>query len=147
MTTGPFLYDDRPEPLRTGTPRRRPVLLLVIFGVTTLLAVLMVLALPLINGSPADQAKQTVGVFLTALGRGDATTAYQLMCTKEQARLKSADVPAAYAGSATGTVTGAAEGPEGRTQQVSVRWSDGSTTRITVVSEDGAHVCGTNRPG
>ena len=147
MTTGPFLYDDGPEPLHTGTPRRRPVLLLALFGGTTILAILMVLALPLINGSPAEQAKQAVGVFLTALEHGDTTTAYQLMCAKEQARLTAADVPGAYTGSATGTVTGAADDPDGTTQQVSVRWSDGSTTRIAVVSEDGAHVCGTNRVG
>jgi hypothetical protein len=147
MTTGPFLYDDGPEPLHTGTPRRRPALLLALFGGTTILAILMVLALPLINGSPADQAKQTVGVFLTALRRGDTTTAHQLMCARERSRLQAADVPGAYTGSATGTVTGVSDDPDGKTQQVSVSWSDGSTSRIAVVPEGGAHVCGIDRAG
>jgi hypothetical protein len=147
MTTGPFLYDDGPEPLHTGTPRRRPMLLVAIFGGTTILAVLMVLALPLIKGSPADQAKQAVGVFLAALKNGDTATAHELLCAKEQARLRAPDVPAGYAGSATGTVTGVSEDPDGKTQQVRVRWSDGSTSRIAVVPENGARVCGTERAG
>jgi hypothetical protein len=147
MSTGPFLYDDGPEPLHTGTPRRRPALLLAIFGGTTIVAVLMVLVLPLVKGSPGDQAKQAVGVFLAALRKGDTTTAYQLLCAKEQGRLKAADVPSAYSGSATGTVTGVSGDPDGTTQQVAVRWSDGVTSRIAVVPEDGAHVCGTNRAG
>jgi len=148
VSSGPFLYDDGPEALHTGTPRRRPVLLVAIFGGTAILAVLMVLVLPLVKGSPGDQAKQAVGVFLSALQHGDTTTAYQLMCAKEHARLKAADLPGAYAGgSATGTVTGVSDDPDGTTQQVNVRWSDGSTSRIAVVPEDGAHVCGTSRTG
>jgi hypothetical protein len=147
MSSGPFLYDDGPEALHTGTPRRRPFLLIAIFGGTAILAVLMVLALPLIKGSPGDQAKEAVGVFLAALKQGDTTTAYQLMCAKEQARLKAADVPGAYVDSATGTVTGVSDDPDGTTQQVQVRWSDGSTSQIAVVPEDGAHVCGTSRTG
>jgi hypothetical protein len=123
------------------------VLLLAIFGGTAILAILMVLALPLIKGSPADQAKQAVGVFLAALKNGDTATAHELLCAKEQARLHAADVPGAYAGSATGTVTGVSEDPDGKGRQVSVRWSDGSTSRIAVVPEDGAHVCGTDRAG
>lgn len=144
---GPFLYDDGPEPLHTGTPRRRPALLLAIFGGTTIVAVLMVLVLPLVQGSPGDQAKQAVGVFLAALHQGDTTTAYQLLCAKEQARLKAGDIPEAYTGSATGTVTGVHDDPDGKTQQVDVRWSDGGTSRIAVVPEGGAHVCGIDRAG
>jgi hypothetical protein len=147
MSAGPYLYDDGPEPLHTGTPRRRPVLLLAIFGGTTILAILMVLALPLIKGSPANQAKQAVGVFLAALKNGDTATAHELLCAKEQARLKAADVPGAYTGSATGTVIGVSDDADGRTQQVSVHWSDGSTSRIAVVPEGGAHVCGIDRAG
>jgi hypothetical protein len=123
------------------------VLLLSIFGGTTILALLMVLALPLIKGSPADQAKQAVGVFLAALKNGDTATAHELLCAKEQARLQASDVRGAYTGSATGTVTGVSDDPDGKTQQVSVGWSDGSTSRIAVVPEDGAHVCGTDRAG
>jgi hypothetical protein len=147
MSTGPFLYDDGPEPLHTGTPRRRPVLLLSIFGGTTILALLMVLALPLIKGSPADQAKQAVGVFLAALKNGDTGTAHELLCAKEQARLRAADVPSVYTGSATGAVVGVSDDPDGKTQQVRVRWSDGSTSRIAVVPEGGPHVCGTDQVG
>jgi hypothetical protein len=147
MSTGPFLYDDSPEPLHTATPRRRPALLAAIFGGTTVLAVLMVIALPLVKGSPGDQAKQAVGVFLTALQRGDTATAYELLCAKEQARLHATDLPAAYTASATGTVTGVRDGADGKTQEVSVRWSDGGTSRIAVVPEGGAHVCGTDRAG
>jgi hypothetical protein len=147
VTTGPFLYDDSPEPLHTGAPRRRPLLLIAIFGGTTILAVVMVLALPLVKGSPADQAKQAVGVFLTALQRGDTATAHELLCAKERARLTAADVRGAYTGPATGTVTGVSDDADGTTQQVSVRWSDGSTSRIAVVPEGGPHVCGTERAG
>ena len=146
-STGPFLYDDGPEPLHTGTARRRPFLLIAIFGGTAILAVLMVLALPLIKGSPGDQAKDAVGVFLAALQKGDTTTAHQLLCAKEAARLQPSGIAAAYAGSATGTVTGVRSDPDGTTQQVDVRWSDGSSTHIAVVPEDGAHVCGTDRTG
>ena len=32
MTSGPFLYDDGPAPLHTGTPRRSGKLLVAIFG-------------------------------------------------------------------------------------------------------------------
>ena len=147
MTTGPFLYDDGPEPLHTATPRRRPALLAAIFGGTALVAVLMVIALPLVKGSPGDQAKQAVGVFLAALQHGDTATAHELLCAREQTRLKAADVPGAYTGSATGTVTGVRDDADGKTQLVSVRWSDGSTSSIAVVPEGGAHVCGTDRAG
>ena len=53
MTNGPFLYDEGPEPIHTGAPRRRQGLLLWIFGGTALVAVLMVVLLPLVKGSAA----------------------------------------------------------------------------------------------
>ena len=70
VTTGPFLYDDGPEPLHTGHAPAPAGLLIAIFGGTAILAVLMVLALPLIKGSPGDQAKDAVGVFLGGPAEG-----------------------------------------------------------------------------
>ena len=70
MTTGPFLYDDEPAPLHTGTPRRRPGLVIGLLLGTVLVAVGMVAALYLVRGSPAEQSEEAVGVFLAALDRG-----------------------------------------------------------------------------
>ena len=73
MTEGPFLYEDGPEPLHTGSPRRSGKLLVLVFGATALVAVLMVVLLPLVKGSAGDQSREVVQVFLAAL---DCRTPY-----------------------------------------------------------------------
>src|SRR3954465_13515411 len=109
MSTGPFLYDEGPAPLHTGTPRRRPWLLLAIFGGTALVAVLMVVALPLLKGSADEQARESVGVFLAALGKGGTETAHGLLCDDERARLAPDEVAGAYLAGEGGYVVGTEE--------------------------------------
>jgi hypothetical protein len=145
MTNGPYLYDDDPAPLHTGTPRRRQGLLLAILGGTTLVAVGMVAALFLVKGSPEEQATEVAGVFLTALEQGDTETAHQLLCEAERANLSPASVGPTYLAQTPGRVVGA-DAAEGRPMGVEVRWADGATSEWTVVSEDGPRVCGATAP-
>jgi hypothetical protein len=144
--TGPFLYDDGPAPLHTGTPRRRPWLLLAIFGGTAVVAVLMVVALPLLKGSADEQARESVGVFLAALGKGDTETAHGLLCDDERARLAPDEVAGAYLAGEGGHVVGTEEAEEDgeSVQHVRVGWDDRSATTLTVVREDGPRICGTD---
>jgi hypothetical protein len=142
MSTGPFLYDEGPEDLHTGTPRSRRGLLLAVFGGTVLLAVLMVVLMPLVKGSAGEQARETAGVFLAALQKNDTETAYGLLCDQERARLQPGEVAAEYLTGEDGRVIAAEDGTDGA-QHVAVRWADGVTSRWTVVAESGAHVCGT----
>ena len=145
MTTGPFLYDDDPAPLHTGTPRRSGKLLVLIFGGTVVLAVLMVVALPVFKGSAEEQSREVAGVFLSALNQGDTETAHQLLCDDERARLAPGEVAAAYVGDGVGEVEGAEEATvDGEpAQRVLVGWADGATTELLVVNEGGARICGT----
>ena len=137
---GPFLYDDGPEPLHTGAPRRSGKLLVAIFGGTVVVAVLMVLALPFVRGTGEEQARQSVGVFLAALEQGDTTTAYELLCAEERGRIEEDDVASTYLAGGNGRVTGAEE--DGGTVQVRIAWDDGTDTTVDVVNEDGARICG-----
>ena len=146
MTEGPFLYEDGPEPLHTGSPRRSGKLLVLVFGATALVAVLMVVLLPLVKGSAGDQSREVVQVFLAALDKGDTETAYQLLCEDERAALAPDEVAARYVvgGGGPGQVVAAsdADADGAPAQHVRVRWSDGSLARFTVVNSDGPHVCG-----
>ncbi|MCW2635797.1 MAG: hypothetical protein JWQ99_2164 [Blastococcus sp.] len=144
--SGPFLYDDDPAPLHTGTPRRRGGLLLAIFGGTVVAAVLMVFALPLINGTAEEQARESAGVFVAALEKGDIETAHGLLCEGERGHLGPDDVAAAYLVGDGGQVVGAEEADVDGTsvQKVRVSWNDGSGSTLTVVREDGPRVCGIN---
>ena len=146
MTTGPFLYDDDPAPLHTGTPRRSGKLLVLIFGGTVVLAVLMVVALPVFKGSAEEQSREVAGVFLSALNQGDTETAHQLLCDDERARLAPDEVAAAYVGDGVGEVEGAEEATvDGEpAQRVLVGWADGATTELLVVNEGGARICGSD---
>jgi hypothetical protein len=149
-TTGPFLYDEGPEPLHTGSPRRSGKFLVLIFGVTALVAVLSVVLLPLVKGSAGDQSREAAQVFLAALDRGDTETAYQLLCEKERADLTPDGVAARYVvGGGPGQVVAAsdAEADGAPAQQVRVQWPDGSFSRFTVVNSEGPHVCGVTRGG
>jgi len=146
VTTGPFLYDDDPAPLHTGTPRRSGKLLVLIFGGTVVLAVLMVVALPVFKGSAEEQSREVAGVFLSALNQGDTETAHQLLCDDERARLAPDEVAAAYVGDGVGEVEGAEEATvDGEpAQRVLVGWADGATTELLVVNEGGARICGSD---
>jgi hypothetical protein len=145
MSTGPFLYDDDPAPLHTGTPRRRHGLLLAMLAGTVLVAVGMVAALYLVRGSPDEQSREVVGVFLAALEQDDTETAHGLLCEAERARLQPGDVAGEYLGAAPGVIVGAekAEVDGGAVQAVQVRWDDGAESKLVVLSESGPHVCGT----
>lgn len=145
MSTGPYLYDDDPAPLHTGTPRRRQGLLLALLAGTVLVAVGMVAALFLVKGSPAEQAREVAGVFLSALEQGDVETAHQLLCQAERAEVPPGDLAAAYLAETPGRVAGVEAGGEGELR-VRVSWADGSTAEWTVVGESGPRVCGTTGP-
>ncbi|SFE41499.1 hypothetical protein [Blastococcus tunisiensis] len=140
MTTGPFLYDDGPEPLHTGAPQRSGKWLVLIFGGTVLFAVLMVAMTLLLRGSGADQAREVAGVFVEALSQDDLEVAYELLCVEEQARLAPEDVAATYLGEGTARIGTPVE--DGDARLVPVEWSDGATVELTVVGQDGLRVCG-----
>jgi hypothetical protein len=147
---GPFLYDEGPEPLHTGTPRRSGRVLVLIFGATALLAVLSVVLLPILKGSAGDQSREVVQVFLAALHKGDTETAYDLLCEKERAAVKPEDVAARYVvGDGPGHVVDASDAKVGGApaEQVRVQWPNGSLSRFTVVNSNGPHVCGVTPKG
>jgi len=149
MTTGPFLYDDEPAPLHTGTPRRRNGLIIALLVGTVVVAAGMVAALFLVKGSPAEQSEEVVGVFLQALDRGDDETAHLLLCQDVRAGIEPGEVPAEYQLPTPGRVVGSEEieldgGPA---VEVEVRAADGATRSFTVVNEDGPHLCGSSSPG
>jgi hypothetical protein len=146
---GPFLYDEGPEPLHTGTPRRSGKLLVLIFGATALLAVLSVVLLPLVKGSAGAQSREVVQVFLAALHKGDDETAYQLLCRQQQGDLSPGDVGGRYLGTGTGSVVGTSDASlhGAPAQDVQVEWDDGARTTLTVVNVDGPHICGVRPKG
>src|SRR4051794_3626389 len=121
---GPYLYDDAPEPLHTGTPRRRNWSILVILAATVLVAVGSVIARPLLTGSAGQQSGQAVGVFLAALDQGDTETAYELLCDAERARLTPGQVSDAYRPGGGGRVVSSADATVGGkpVERVTVRW-------------------------
>jgi hypothetical protein len=149
MTNGPFLYDDDPAPLHTGTPRRRQGLLLALLAGIVLLAVGMAGALVLVKGTPDEQAREVVGVFLAALEGDDTETAHSLLCEAEQARLEPGEVAGEYLGQGGGRVVGTekAEREDRAVQEVRVAWADGAESEFVVLSEDGPHLCGVTQAG
>ena len=143
--TGPYLYDEGPEAIHTGTPRRRPWFLVLLIGGPLVAAVVMVVLMVAVRGTPAEQAREVTDVFLAALDRDDVETAYGLLCESERAEVALEDIAAVYAGEGRGlveTVT-EAEVDGDPVQRVTVEWDDGATTELTVIAEDGARVCGT----
>ena len=140
MSTGPYLYDDEPEPLHTGAPRNRNGQLVAVLVATALVAVGTVVSLFLLRGSPAEQSEEAVGVFLAALAADDTETAHQLLCETERERVAEDRVAAEYLGTTPGEVTGSSDA--GIEQVVEVRWADGTGSRFAVISEDGARICG-----
>ncbi|UOY03256.1 hypothetical protein [Blastococcus sp. PRF04-17] len=144
MTQGPFLYDEEPAPLHTGTPRRRQGVLLLVFGGTVVAAFLMVGASFWIKGSPDDQAREVAGVFLEALEQRDTETAWGLLCEEERARVPAEGVVAEYQLADDGEIASVAGADMAGTpaRQVVVDWSDGQRSRLVVISENGPRVCG-----
>ena len=141
---GPFLHDDGPDSPHTGTPRsaNRP-LLLIMLG-TVLVGVAMVLLLPVVRGTPAEQSTAVVDGLYAALAAGDLEAADQMLCQAERQRLADADPTEDYVRGDDPEVTGATDGEVGgdSVQLVTVRFADGTTATVTVVNENGAHVCG-----
>jgi hypothetical protein len=144
MTNGPYLYDDDPAPLHTGTPRSGRGFLIALLAGTALAAVGMVAAMYLVKGSPEEQAQEVAGVFLAALENDDTETAHQLLCQAERARLQADEVAGAYLGEAPGELSTphGDEVADGSVLHVPVRWADDSSTEWTVIGEDGPRICG-----
>jgi hypothetical protein len=141
--TGPFLYDDTPEPLHTGTPRRSGKWLVAIFAATAVVAVLLVVLLSVVKGSAEDQAREVTGVFLAALDNHDTETAYGLLCPDERDRLAPGDVAAAYVdGTGIGTVVSVTREHDSQTRKVLVEWPGGGRATYDVVNSDGGRICG-----
>jgi hypothetical protein len=147
MTQGPFLYDDDPAPLHTGTPRNRNGLLVALLGGTALVAIVMVVVMTLFKGSASEQSQEVAGVFTQALAADDIETAYGLICDDERARITPDQLAADYRQPGTPEVIGSrgAEVDGAPVQYVEVRWDDAgssSTTELTIVPEGGTKVCG-----
>jgi len=152
MSTGPFLYDDDPAPLHTGTPRNRNGLIIALLGGTVVFSVLMVGGMAMVRGTGAAQSKDVAGVFTASLSQGDLVTAYGLICDAERGRVAPDQLAGAYLQPGTPTVTGAerTEVDGGPAEVVTVRWDDAgaiTTTELTVVPEGGTKVCGTRLAG
>jgi hypothetical protein len=143
--SGPYLYDDDPAPLHTGTPRSARGFLVALLAGTTLVAVGMVVAMYLVKGSPDEQAQEVAGVFLAALEKDDTETAHQLLCQAERANLSAESVAPAYLDQIPGRVVGSDAAGEGQLA-VDIRWADGSRSQWLVISEDGPRICGATAP-
>jgi hypothetical protein len=143
---GPYLYDDDPAPLHTGTPRAARGLILGVLGGTVLVAIAMAFGLPLVKGSGEEQSREVAGVFLAALAEDDLATAHPLLCAAERTAVPPEAVTEVYGGGQDGEVVGVTEDElDGESVQlVEVRWADGSGSTLTVVNENGARVCGIN---
>ena len=142
MTNGPYLYDDNPEPLHTGTPHSRNWSIVVLLVLTVLLAVGTVVGIFVFRGSPADEAQERAHVFLAALTADDTETASALLC--EKAREGKTDVQAlepytALSGGTDGTAR-QAEVDGKPVVMVPVEGAGGS--ELVLVPEGGPKVCG-----
>ncbi|MQA34961.1 Rv0361 family membrane protein [Modestobacter roseus] len=148
MTSGPFLYDDDPAPLHTGTPRRRTGLLVGLLVGTLALAVAMAASIGVFKGSAEEQSTEVATVFVRALAAGDLATAYDLVCDDVRARVLAPDLADTYLRPGVPEVTGTTrdEVDGSPVELVDVRWDDAgaiSRTQLTVVPEGGTKVCGT----
>src|SRR3954447_5214886 len=139
---GPFLYDDRPDPLHTGQGRRRTGLLIALLAGTVVVAVAMVGLMGVFKGSAQDQAKEVATVFTAALSQGDTDTAYDLVCDEVRAVVPRERLADEYLQPGTLKVLGShGDQVDGSpVQYVQVRWDDGGSvveTELTVVPEGG----------
>ena len=142
---GPFLYDDGPAPLHTGAPRRSGKILVLVFGGTVVFALLMVVLAVVVRGTGSDRAEEVSGVFLAALAADDTETAYGLLCQDERGRLSQDEVLGEYL--AGGDPELGEVRRDGDARLVPVTWSDGTTSELTVIGEEGVKVCGTTPAG
>jgi hypothetical protein len=152
MSSGPFLYDDDPAPLHTGTGRNRNGTLVALIGATVLVALLAVGGMVLFQGTPSHQAEEVAGVFTKSLAAGDTETAYGLICDAERGRITPAQLAGDYLHPGTPVITGsrADRVDDEPVRYVQVRWGSGAgstTTELTVVPEGGTKVCGTRTAG
>src|SRR3712207_9208195 len=81
-------------------------LILAVIGGTVAVAVGMAVGLPLVKGSPEEQAREITGVFLAALAQDDVETAHGLLCAEERARVVPEAVPTEYVPGGTGRIAG-----------------------------------------
>jgi hypothetical protein len=106
----------------------------------------MVAVLVQVRGTPDEQGREVVGVFLAALEGQDTATAHELLCEAERARLAPDEVAGEYHRAGPGEIVGTrrAEVDGGAVQEVRVRWADGAESEFVVLSERGPRVCGTS---
>jgi hypothetical protein len=146
MSNGPYLYDDDPAPLHTGTPRSGNRLVLVLMLGTVFVAIGSVIAMYVVRGTPDERAQEVVGVFVAALTADDTETAHELLCEDEQARLSPDEVAEAYLGAPPGEVGDVHDDESGNgPKHVEVRWDDGSTSELVVTADGGRRICGLAR--
>ena len=137
--TGPYLYDDDPAPLHTGTPRNRNWSIVILLGLTVLLAVGAVAGMYVFRGSPADEAEERAGVFVAALAADDVETASALLC-EEQRTGRPADEALEPYRDVVGTVGDAREQEIDGAPVLVV--PVGTTRELVLVPEGGPKVCG-----
>jgi hypothetical protein len=144
MTNGPYLYDDDPAPLHTGTPRNRNWSIVLLLGLTVLLAVGTVVGMVLFRGSPTDEAEERAGVFLAALAADDVETASALLCEDGRRGLSGEEALEPYASVAGATAGSAREAEiDGElVQLVPVTDAGVTTAELVLVPEGGPRVCG-----
>ena len=149
MTNGPYLYDDDPAPLHTGTPRNRNWSIVVLLGLTVLLAVGTVVGMYVFRGSPADEAEQRAGVFLAALAADDVETASALLCEEGRHGVSGEEALEPYADVAGGTAGSArdAEVDGDRVQLVPVTGAGVPASELVLVPEGGPRICGIRPAG
>lgn len=143
MSTGPFLYDDDPAPLHTGTPRRRDRSMIAVLVLTVLLAIGTVVGMLVLRGSPADEARERASVFVAALAADDVEVASAILCEAERVDVPVEDALEPYRG---------LEGPVGDPREdeidggpvflVAVGAPGRGTADLVLVPEGGPRVCG-----
>jgi len=144
MTSGPFLYDDEPEALHTGTGRSRRGLIVALLAGTVLVAIGMVIAMVALRGTDEEQATEVAGVFLAALSQDDVQTAVELLCEQERLDRAPEDLADEYLRATPGEVGSVTDDEiDGEpVQRVEVRWAEGSASEWALVRERGPRVCG-----
>jgi hypothetical protein len=140
---GPYLYDDNPEPLHTGTGRNRNWSIIVLLGLTVLLAVATVVGIYVFRGSPTDEAQERAHVFLAALAADDSETAAALLCEKARDGRTDDEALEPYAALSSATEGKAREVQENGKPVVIVPVEGaGASTELVLVPEGGPKVCG-----
>ena len=144
VLSGPYLYDDDPAPLHTGTPRNRNWSIVILLVLTVLLAVGTVAGMYLFRGSPESEAEEVAGVFVAALAAGDDETASGLLCEELRTGEAADGALDPFRGPGDGTVGEAREErtDDGPVIVVPGRYDDGASAEFVLVPEGGPRVCG-----